>query len=233
MGEGFTEAEASLMPLIDMANIACGGHTGDRDSMMHTLALAKKYQIQVGAHPSYPDREHFGRRSIDISPEALEASLIQQLEHLALCCHDSGASMTYIKPHGALYNDLVQQDKHWHSVLSAAKRFQLPLVIQAHPKNQQHKDTAQNYQVELIFEAFADRAYNKLGNLLGRSETNSVHSNVKQVMSQVSSLHLNSEIISIEGTVLAINAQTLCIHSDSKIALEAAQAIRTFLTHEN
>lgn len=233
MGEGFTDAEAKIMPLIDMANIACGGHTGDYESMMRTIALAIKHQVKVGAHPSYPDHAHFGRRSIEISPKALEASLIEQLEHLAQCCHENNINMTYIKPHGALYNDLVQQNKHWHSVLSVARRFNLPLIIQAHPENQQHKTIAQDYQVELIFEAFADRAYNRSGNLLARSQSNSVHSSAKQVVLQVRSLHLDSKVISAEGEALTVNAQTLCIHSDSKIALEAAIEIRDFLNSES
>ena len=105
LGEGLDEIDSAIFPLLDQANIACGGHAGNEASMRRCITLAKQYEVAIGAHPSYPDTANFGRKSLDMSEEALLESLMQQVSALAEIARSEDCQLTYIKPHGALYND--------------------------------------------------------------------------------------------------------------------------------
>lgn len=225
LGEGLDAIDAALMPYIDMASIACGGHTGDRDSMTRALTLAHQHGLMIGAHPSYPDRLHFGRFSQpQLSSEELFDSLCRQVNQLKTLSEDLNTKLHYIKAHGALYNDSVHNQERFGVLIRVAQLFSLPLVIQAHPLNNAHEKLSAG--VELIREAFADRAYMDNGNLVARNYPHAVLSDVDQAIEQVSDIQNQGRLRTENGNWLAIKADTICLHSDSPNAVALARALR-------
>ncbi|VUD53045.1 hypothetical protein TDB9533_01755 [Thalassocella blandensis] len=227
LGEGLDDIDAQVMPYLDLANIACGGHAGDLNSMRRTVALAQQHNVQIGAHPSYPDRENFGRVSLEIPADILRQAMHQQVHALQDVCNTAGATVRYIKPHGALYNDANTRSEILQCLIQLAKDFQLPLMLQAHPPAKQSAIThiLNTEGVELIREAFADRAYTDEGVLVPRSQAHAVHHSLQRVEEQVRSLMQQGGLMSEHHNWLAINADTLCVHSDSPQAIHFIAAI--------
>ncbi|MFL0810936.1 MAG: 5-oxoprolinase subunit PxpA [Agarilytica sp.] len=223
LGEGLDEVDAALMPHIDMASIACGGHTGDANSMRRAIDLAQQHSVSIGAHPSYPDRENFGRRSIQISPSVLHESLCEQIQNLIDIAQQSQAHVDYIKPHGALYNDAWHHDAIQNTLTSVAEQFNLKLVLQARPQNQNE------CRHEIMLEAFADRAYTDLGTLVSRDKPHATHAELDSVIAQGRNLKFKKGLYSENGVWLHIDAQTLCVHSDSPNAVSAIEALKAAL----
>jgi 5-oxoprolinase (ATP-hydrolysing) subunit A len=165
MGEGFGAwrmgDDALAMPLIDQANLACGFHAGDPLIMARSVALAVEHGVRIGAHPSYPDLQGFGRRHLQCSPEEVHALVLYQIGALDAFCRAAGGQLAYVKPHGALYNDLVRDDALLAAVLDACASYRkgLPLMVLALADNQRELCLADEADVPLMFEAFADRAY--------------------------------------------------------------------------
>ena len=169
--------DEQVMPHIDMANIACGFHAGDADVMANTLALAKQYKVMVGAHPSYPDKQGFGRRSMAMSEKELTNCLHYQIAAIDGMAAVHGLTLEYVKPHGALYNDMMSDEQTLNIVMRAVASYAKPLKLMILATNQaaEHKVQAKNLQLELILEAFADRQYTDDGKLVTRSLAGSVH----------------------------------------------------------
>lgn len=232
VGEGLVNIDALLMPHLDMASIACGGHAGNSDSMRSTVALAKQYGVCIGAHPSYPDRQNFGRKSLQLPPEKLLESLAQQVEELCRIAEQHNTRVSFIKPHGALYNDCVIRIEVREVMLRLADNFDLPLMLQALPAMPRYQDYHQQLhgaRQRVIFEAFADRAYDNEGRLLARSQANAVHETLNQCQAQITRLLAQQRVISDSGELLTIDAQALCVHSDSPSALATVKAVREIL----
>ena len=227
LGEGFDQIDAAIMPYIDMANIACGGHAGDHDSMMRTVALSQKNNVMIGAHPSYPDRAHFGRRRIYIEREELADSLYEQVESLLHCADAIESKLEYIKPHGALYNDALKDPQILTVLLELSQRLNLPLVLPARPKSQLRLDYPDH---KFILEAFADRAYQANGELVPRSLPYAVLNSMEQAVAQARSLSLQHGTSAHSGEWVELNADTMCLHSDTPLALDIAKAVRAYLT---
>ena len=161
LGELQHDNDAQIMPYIDQANIACGFHASDPLTMQKTVQLAVKYNVSIGAHPSYPDKENFGRISMPFEAAELLAIIHYQVGALASICHSEKTQLRYVKPHGALYNDMMADINIFITVCQAISLIQpsLPLMMQALPETKEYQKIAQNWQIKLIFEAFADRAY--------------------------------------------------------------------------
>lgn len=225
LGEGFDEIDRKVMPFIDQANIACGGHAGDIDSMQRTVALAEKRRVSIGAHPSYPDKENFGRVSIAYSPSQLQDALLEQVTSLEQVCREQGTSLDYIKAHGALYNDSVKDSELMHMLLKLAKSFQCQLMIQAHPKLGAFEQDANDMGVTLLKEGFADRAYTDEGLLVPRQQQGAVHSSLEQIVDQAQQLAETGTVVSINNKLLKLQIDSICVHGDSEHALEALQRI--------
>ena len=223
LGEGMDQVDAGIMPLIDMANIACGGHAGDRGSMLRTIAMALEHGVDIGAHPSYPDRANFGRVSLDIEPEALFNSLQEQVGDLINYASELGAEVTYIKPHGALYNDAFRRPSTLAALLELSAATALPLMLAARPDSSLRQDHPDHH---FILEAFVDRAYDADGTLVDRRQPYAVHPDVDTAVSQALSLLTLGGLTAVSGEWLFIAADTLCLHSDSPIALDTAHAVR-------
>ena len=223
LGEG-SGHDAALMPLIDQANVACGGHAGDPQSMANCVALAAEHGVQLGAHPAYPDRASFGRRSMAIAPASLAASIAQQVAHLAEIAAAAGLQLAYVKPHGALYHDMWTRPDLCALIVETAADFDLPLVVQA-GRGTLPVETS---LVPLWREAFADRAYAGDGSLLPRGNSAALL-NADQAAAQVSQLRARGEIIAVDGSRLPMTAETLCVHGDHPEAIAVARAVRQVL----
>lgn len=244
VGEGLDDIDALLLPQIDMASIACGGHAGTKESMQRTVAIATQYNVAIGAHPSYPDQENFGRLSLKISPEALHTSLQNQVRSLISIADNQGAKVEFIKPHGALYNDCVHNPEVRKVVLALGVQFNLPLVLQALPECNEHSlyhaDIAQ-INPPTLFEAFADRTYQPNGQLVSRSQPNALLTSKQAVEKRVKLLLENSEIEaeheaesesdikSFQATSIPLKVDTLCVHSDSTNAVDMILAIKAVI----
>lgn len=223
--------DAEVMPLIDLANIACGFHASDPLIMANTVKLASEHQVQIGAHPSYPDMVGFGRRSMVCAPDELHALLLYQIGALDGLCRLQGARVSYMKPHGALYNDMMRDPAILETVLKAGRDYgNLPVMIAANSQRTDHERLAASLGVELMFEVFADRAYDDHGNLVPRSVAGSVLHDAAAIVAQAVSFARDQGVNAQSGSWLDLDADTICIHGDNESSLAAARAVRDALS---
>jgi UPF0271 protein len=222
--------DAEVMPLIDQANIACGFHAGDPTVLVNTLILAKTHQVQIGAHPSYDDKQGFGRRSVKMNADELKHLLWYQIAAVDGVAKNLGLELGYVKPHGALYNDMMANPALLETVMQAVASYHTPLklMLLATGCAAQHKVLAQQYQLELLFEAFADRRYKSDGSLTPRSQTGSVLDH-QTALVQVQQLLQSGTVQSDTGESVTIEADTLCVHGDNPAAVALVQSIRQLL----
>lgn len=222
--------DADVMPHIDQANIACGFHGGDPLTIQRTLALAARHGVNVGAHPAYPDLVGFGRRSMSLSDEELIATVLYQVAALDGMAASEGLSLGYVKPHGALYNDMMARAATRAAILRAIASYHrpLPLMLQATPEADTHRDEASAAGVELLFEAFADRCYDDDGRLLSRRQAGAVHTREK-MLAQVEQLCRQHSVTTVSGNVLPLRADTLCVHGDNPEGVQAIRDIRALV----
>jgi len=171
-----------------MANIACGFHASDPHVMSRTIELAIQFDVMIGAHPGYPDLQGFGRRSMSFSEEEICELLIYQIGALKALCESKNAEISYVKPHGALYNDMMRDKSVFRAVVDAVSCFNVPLMILASGNNQDYLDIADAYDVPLLFEAFADRTYLANGMLTPRGQANAVLTNEEAIINQIKQL---------------------------------------------
>ena len=233
--------EHKVMPYIDMVNIACGGHAGNPQTMLATLSIAKEYSVIPGAHPSYPDKENFGRQSLSISTEQLKTSLEDQINDILRISFKLNYPIEYIKPHGALYNDLATDKSIAEVVIQTIamvnEKYQLSLKLMVisscfellHPM-------ADTYHIELIPEAFSDRRYLDNGLLtprfLSNGEPNSAAVlDAEEAIFQTLSLH-KQFVISDSGMPVNITAASVCVHGDNLAALTTTKLCKDILSSE-
>ncbi|NVD07938.1 5-oxoprolinase subunit PxpA [Vibrio sp. JPW-9-11-11] len=237
MGESFGAwtmgNDASVMPYIDMANVACGFHASDPQVMSQTIQLAVSHDVQIGAHPSYPDLQGFGRRSITMAQDEISNMLIYQIGALKGLCESHNTDVNYVKPHGALYNDMQKDPVIFEAVLDAVSSFGLPLMTLAITDNQTLLDLADRYDVPLLFEAFADRRYQANGQLAPRTHPNAVLHTTSDILSQVQQIAKYRKVRTIDGFSIDIEADTLCVHGDNPQGIAVIAQIRELLAKEN
>jgi UPF0271 protein len=222
--------DEALMPLLDQANIACGGHAGDPLTMRRTLELAKAAGVQPGAHPSYPDLQGFGRRSMKLSADELEAQILFQISALDGIAQSLGHPLAYVKPHGALYNDMMADSSIRATVMRAVSSYHRPLklMLLATAEQALHLEEAAEHSLELLFEAFADRAYTDEGKLVARNQAHAVHGEEK-ALEQALLLAQDQLVVTESGQRLEVRADTLCVHGDNPAALALVKRIRESL----
>lgn len=227
-------ADAEVMPHIDQANIACGYHGGDPVTMRDTLALARRHGVAVGAHPSYPDLEGFGRRSMVLSPEEIVAAIHYQMAALEGMATAQGLAVMHVKPHGALYNDMMTRTEVRAAVLEALATWHRPLslLLQATPAAERHREEARAAGIEVHFEAFADRRYTVEGLLAPRTEAGAVLT-LPDMLDQVRRLCDEGIVITAAGAALPLQADTLCVHGDHPGAAQAVRALRELLAADH
>ena len=222
--------DADVMPHIDQANIACGFHAGDPVIIDQTLALAAHHGVSVGAHPAYPDLVGFGRRSMQLDPHELASSLRYQIAALDGMAQCHGLQIAYVKPHGALYNDMMANGAIRQVVMQAVAAFHKPLalMLQATPQADTHLQEATVLGLRLLFEAFADRCYDDDGRLLSRKRPEAVHDR-ERMLAQVDQLCREAAVTTISGRRLQLTVDTLCVHGDNLEGVRAIEAVRARL----
>jgi len=234
LGESFGNwtmgLDAQVMPYIDQANIACGFHAGDPLIMQKTLELAKQHNVCVGAHPSYPDLVGFGRRSMNCSTEEIIAMVNYQVAAMDGVAKSLGIDISYVKPHGALYNDMMVNNQIRLAILTVLSNYpkKLALMLQATPELAQHRTEARDYGVEIISEAFADRCYLENGKLTPRSEPHAVH-NKEKMLAQVQQLTEHGSVMTASGKQLVLDVDSLCVHGDNLAGVQAISEINALI----
>jgi UPF0271 protein len=223
--------DAEVMPYIDCANIACGFHAGDPSVMRKTVALALTHNVTIGAHPAYPDLVGFGRRSMACSPQEIQDLLHYQIGALDGICRAQGARVSYVKPHGAMYNDMMANPAQLRAVIEGISRYnrELPLMLLAMRDNSAAQAMANEYGVTLWFEAFADRAYDSVGRLVSRNLPGAVHHDPETIIAQALTLSRGEALIASDGSQLLLKADTLCVHGDNASSIAAVQRIHQAL----
>ncbi|MAP54930.1 LamB/YcsF family protein [Altibacter sp.] len=216
LGEGSGKDE-SIMPLISSCSIACGGHYGTETSMRTTVQLAKKYKVAVGAHPSFPDRDHFGRKLLSMTKSELMQSIFDQLIHFYAVCETEEVPVHHIKLHGALYNYAAVDAPTADAVVDAIVTTKIRPKLYV-PYRSILAKKAENL-LPLVFEAFIDRRYNDDLSLVDRSKQGAIIERPSQAWQQLFEMFTSQTVTSISGTVQPIVAQTYCIHSDHAAAV--------------
>jgi 5-oxoprolinase (ATP-hydrolysing) subunit A len=217
-------AEASLWPLITSANVACGGHTGDAVSMRAAARLAREHSVDLGAHPSYPDRAGFGRRTMAIERDALIESLVRQIGDLQEAAAVEGLPVTHVKPHGALYNNAYADERVADGIVEAARRSGATALVCS--SRSAIARAAERRSLRVIAEAFGDRRYRSDGSLVPRSSPRSLLLDLDEAAQQAVSITVDGRVESETGEWIDVEAETLCIHSDMERAVDRLVRIR-------
>lgn len=224
VGEG--GADALLMPLVSRVSIACGGHTGDAASMRAALMLAESYGIKAGAHPSYSDPANFGRVAMPAPPGDITRWVVEQTLALKAVADESGMRLFHVKPHGALYNQAADDREVGLAVVAAAKETGLTLVALA---GSPLAGWAREADIPVLEEAFADRRYLSSGRLAPRSLPGALIESPMEAAAQARAIARGEPIPCLDGGLLVVRADTLCLHGDGVGAAEFARAIHQAL----
>jgi 5-oxoprolinase (ATP-hydrolysing) subunit A len=233
MGEGFPNDE-QIMPYISSVNIACGYHAGDADTMKRTVELALKHNVAIGAHPSYPDRENFGRTDlIDVTLryEDIPSIIIEQLMQLQEICKQAGTKLHHVKPHGALYNRAAWDGCVSGFICTGIEEIDASLMFYG-LSGSEMKPEAEYYNLKFINEVFADRTYQDDGSLTPRDRPQALITDRRESISQVLQMIQRGTVRSVNGIEVPVQADTICIHGDGAHAVEFAEALYEMLMKE-
>lgn len=227
-GIGNAGNDEAIMNYISSANIACGFHAGDPVTIMRTIQSAIKHDVGIGAHPGYPDKEGFGRKSMNLSSEELRASLLYQTGALKIMAESLGGRLRHVKPHGALYNSAASDFDLAMVIAHAVRDIDSSLIIIGLSGSQMIK-AAGEIGLASASEAFADRAYNNDGSLVSRDVPGAVIYDTNQVVDRVLQMILEKTVVTISGKTIPIQADSICIHGDNKMALEFVKNLSSIL----
>lgn len=220
IGEGIGN-EKELMPYLHSCNIACGGHAGNAPEMEKAVKLAIQYDVQIGAHPSFEDKKNFGRQVLNVSEKTIFNGVKKQIELLHEIVQDHGASLSHVKPHGALYHEACTKQSTAKAVVEATQALELPLKLVGLPNSIFEKVTLKAGH-QFIREGFADRAYHHKGTLVSRSSSNAVITNKNKAFQQVKQL-INGKVLTIDGLKIDLLVETICFHGDTPQAVKLLQ----------
>jgi UPF0271 protein len=212
VGEGMDDA--ALLPFVTSANVACGMHAGDPSVMDGTVSLALSRGVRVGAHPGYPDREHFGRAPVELSAEAVENLVLFQIAALDGFVRSRGGTLTHVKPHGALYHAGAEFPDVARAIAEGVRRFRPGLVLVG-AAGSMLIEAGREAELAVAEEAFADRAYRRDGSLVSRSEAGAVITDPDEAAEQAVLLARDRSVVARDGTRIGVRAATLCLHGDT------------------
>lgn len=229
LGEGYGAwtmgDDAAMLAVVSSANVACGFHAGDPAGILSTLREAAARGVAVGAHVGYPDRVGFGRRPMDVAPADLEADVIYQIGALQGLARAAGTRVSYVKPHGALYNTIAHDARQAAAVIAGVRAVDPSLVLMG-LAGAPILAQARAAGLRVVAEAFADRAYNPDGSLVSRSLPGAVLHDPEAIAARVIRLATEGRVTAIDGSEISIEAQSVCVHGDTPEAVEIAQALR-------
>lgn len=223
LGEGADDA--AIMPWLSRASIACGGHSGNRNTIIEALGLAKKHAVAVGAHPSYPDLENFGRVTIKMPPENLAASLREQLLMFAEAANLLQLPVSHVKAHGALYHDAAF-DPAMADLFLQVCRQTLPDAALLLPPGSPLETLAKKSGCSFLREIFADRNYDDHGRLLPRTQPGAVLSSPEACLNRLRHWQSTGRMETASGNYIQIPAETICLHGDHPGAARLAMTLR-------
>ncbi|UTH74384.1 5-oxoprolinase subunit PxpA [Chromobacterium sp. IIBBL 290-4] len=227
LGEGCC-SDAELLALVSSANIACGWHAGDAPTMRQAVRQALANGVAIGAHPSFPDREHFGRREMALPLEDVRAGMLYQLGALDAIVRAEGGQLRHVKPHGALYNQAAREPALAACLAQAIRDFNPGLRVVG-LAGSLFIEACRAEGLAVWREAFADRGYRADGSLVPRGQPGDLLTSEDTVLSQVGDMVQNQRVLSIEGRSVPLRAQTLCLHGDGPHALAFARRLRQYL----
>jgi UPF0271 protein len=231
LGEGCTTDE-DIMPFISSANIACGYHAGDEATIKKTLSLAKKFQVAVGAHPSYPDRANFGRKEMDLPIQEIKSLVIEQVRLVQSLAEAIGLTLHHVKPHGALYNKAAKDEETARAIAEAVYAINPSLILFGLANSESGK-AAKKVGLQFYNEVFADRTYTDQGQLTPRTEANAMITTDEEAIRQVMQMLQEETVTSKNGKTISIQADTICIHGDGEHAVSFAKHINTLIKNSN
>lgn len=228
LGESFGRwtlgEDAAMLDVVSSANIACGFHAGDPSVMRRTVAAAHARGVTIGAHPGYLDLRGFGRTAMGVPVGDLENDVLYQVGALAAMCRAEGATLRYVKPHGALYNTVAADPRVARAVVRAVRSFDPSLALLALAGSAGAAE-ARAAGVRVVAEAFIDRAYRADGTLAPRSESGSLMEDPQRAAQRAVRMASEGTVEAVDGTVLRVDAETLCVHGDTPAAVEIATRV--------
>jgi len=232
LGESFGQwrmgDDAAMLDIVTSANVACGFHAGDPAGILRTLQAAAAKGVAVGAHVAYPDLVGFGRRNLDIASDELTADVLYQIGALQALARAAGTRVTYVKPHGALYNTIAQDQRQAQAVIAALRQLNEGLVLVC-LAGSPLLGWARAAGLTCVAEAFADRAYTPEGTLVSRRLPGAVLHDAELVAQRMLRLVQDGVVEAIDGSLTRIEAESICVHGDSPGAVDMAHALRRHL----
>ena len=217
--------DAAMLAIVSSANVACGFHAGDSLGILKTVKAAAEKGVSIGAHVSYPDRVGFGRRDMDVTPAELIADVVYQIGALKGIAAAAGVTVDYVKPHGALYNRIAHDPKQGQAVIDGIKAIDPSLVLMG-LAGAPILDLARKSGLQVVAEAFADRAYMPDGQLVSRREAGAVLHDTQLIAQRMLQLTREGTLEAIDGSLIKVDAQSICVHGDSPGAVAIAREIR-------
>jgi len=221
--------QEALMPSFTSINVACGGHAGDAQTMQTTIEQAMRWKVAIGGHPGYPDRANFGRVELSLSPEAIADSVYQQVRALAEIAERNGVTLTHVKPHGALYNQAVNNRELAKAIAKGVARWKTHIVLVGLARSPM-LDVFRGAGFPVAAEAFADRRYEPDGTLRSRKHEDALIHDPAEAARQALSIVERGFVLARNGSEVAVSAQTICMHGDTpgapQIAIAVAQTLR-------
>ncbi|AZZ79768.1 LamB/YcsF family protein [Gordonia alkanivorans] len=223
LGEGVGD-DAAMLTIVTSANVACGFHAGTPADLLATCRAAVAAGVRIGAQVSYPDRAGFGRRFMEMSTPDLIADLVYQIGALDALARSVGGTVTYVKPHGALYNTVVHHEQQADAIVTAVRDVNPDLAVMGLPDSEVLA-RAERAGLAVITEAFADRAYTPAGTLVPRTEQGAVLSDSAEIARRVVEMTTSGRLTAIDGSVITVAADSICLHGDTPGAVDHARAV--------
>ena len=231
IGEG-SPGESELLPLVTSVNIACGFHAGDAAVMLSSVRQALQQGVAIGAHPSFPDRENFGRTAMQLPPETVYAQMLYQIGALKAMVESEGGRLSHVKPHGMLYNQSACDPQLAEVIAQAVSAIDHQLVLVGLAGSESIR-VARQLGLKVREEVFADRAYQDDGSLVPRSQPGALLESEAQAIRQTLAMVQKGQVCSQSGKWVAVRADTVCLHGDGAHALEFARQLRSaFATYK-
>jgi len=224
LGEG-GEADAQLMTLVSSVNIACGFHAGDAQTMLASVRNAVKNAVAIGAHPSFPDRENFGRTAMDLPPETVYAQVLYQIGALAAIVGAENGEMRHVKPHGMLYNQAAKDPILAEAIARAVKDCNPQLILVGLAGSELIR-AGKRLGLTTRQEVFADRGYQPDGSLVPRTQPGALITDDALALAQTLEMVRSGRVTAIDGTCAPVKAETVCLHGDGEHALQFARRLR-------
>jgi UPF0271 protein len=227
LGEGAGHDD-DLLELVTSANIACGFHAGDADTMRHSIEAARALDVAIGAHPSLFDRENFGRKELPVKPDEIFDAVVYQLGIFQAIADAAGVQPNHVKPHGALYNMAVRDEQLADAIARATASIDCKLILFA-PQNTALSRAGEKNGLKIAREVFADRNYLSNGQLVPRTRADALLHDPTAAAPRVLRMLREGKVRSVDGVDVEVRAETICLHGDNPEAVEFARALRAHL----